>query len=140
MRSRGRSKRSVNEQRIRAEVCEILQMWAAIERTYAGLSADDQKRVKIEADPFGESVKFDGFSANEEFKHFSAAVGLIKDEGRFGRFYGRELDSHVPCLDEYRGMLGRFQIMPRATPSGGLSVADLIALLKERGDPHDREQ
>ena len=115
-------------------------MWAAIERTHAGLSADARKRVEIEADPFGESVNFEDFSANEEFKHFGAAVGLIEDEDRFGRFYGRELDSHVPCLDGYKRMLGRFDIIRSNTPSGDLSVADLIALLKEQVHPHYRER
>ena len=115
-------------------------MWSDIERTCGGLSAADRKRVEVEADPFGESANFAGFSANEEFKHFSAAVGLIQDEGRFGRFHGRELDSHVPCLDGYRRMLVRFEVMSSTALSGQLAVADLIDLLREQVHPLNREQ
>lgn len=124
---------------MRSEVIEILRMWSVIEGSYDGLSEDERKQVEKEAAPWGEAVRFVGFSANEEFKHFSAADDLI-EEGRFGRFYGRNLDSHAPFLDSYRRMLEVFAPMSPAKRAGNLSVADLIDLLRAMVHPENRNQ
>ena len=124
---------------MRSEVIEILRMWSVIEGSYDRLSEDERKQVEKEAAPLGEAVRFLGFSANEEFKHFSAADDLI-EEGRFGRFYGRDLDSHAPLLDSYRRMLAEFAHLSPAKRSGDLSVADLIDLLRAMVDPENRNQ
>ena len=106
-----------------------MRMWTVIERTYDGLSEDDRKRVEIEAALCGYDVKFEGFSENEETTHLRAARELAYSE--FREFNGRDLNSHFPDLDAYKRMLGRFDMIRRNNPSGDLSVADLIALLKE---------
>lgn len=134
---RGRSKRSVKEERVRDEVRMIMRMWLVIERTYGRLSEDDRKRIEIEAAPCGYDVKFKGFGGIYEAKHRGVAYDLAYSE--FREFNGRDLKD-LARLNEYRRLLGLFDIIRGDTPSGDLSVADLIALLKERIHPDYREQ
>ena len=136
MRSRGRSKRLDKERKIHAEVSEIMQMWRVIERRYDRLS--DEERKRIEANPDGREAKFPGFAGNEETTYLRAARELAYCE--FREFGGRDLNSHLPYLDAYRRMLRRFEIILSNTPTGDLSVADLIALLKELVHPSNRER
>lgn len=121
---------------MRDEVFKIMQMWRVIERTYDRLS--DEERKQIEADPYGREAKFPGFTGNEETTHLGAARELAYSE--FREFNDRDLDSHLPYLDAYRRMLNLLEIMLSTNPSGELSVADLIALLKELVDPSNRER
>ena len=122
---------------MRDEVCTIMRMWLVIERAYDRLSDDDRKRVEIEAAPYGYDVKFKGFSGNDDPKHLRAARELAWTE--FREFDGRNL-SDLVGLPAYRRMLDRFDIIRSNSPSGDLSVDDLIALLKERVDPSNRKQ
>lgn len=114
-----------------------MRMWTVIERTYDRLSEDDRKRVEIEAAPNGDDVRFKGFGGNEETTHLRAARELAYSE--FREFNGRDL-AYLASLGAYRRMLGRFEIIRSNNPSGDLSVADLIALLKEQVHPDNREQ
>lgn len=132
--------RSVDEQRTRSEVREILLMWSAIEDAYHQLSEDQRKQIELKAAPFGHTVRFIGFSANEEIEHCTAASDLINGLDRFDRFRGRELHSGVRCLDAYRRMLEVFKGISDTSPSRDLSVADMIDLLIARIHPDHREQ
>ena len=138
MRRRDRLNRLRKDQQVRDEVRMIMRMWLVIEGTCDRLSEDDRKRVEMGAPPCGCDVKFEGFSGNEETKYLGAANKVAY--GEFREFSGRDLNSHFPYLDAYRRMLHRFDIIRSNTPSGDLSVADLIALLKERVHPDNREQ
>ena len=122
---------------MRDEVYAIMLMWTVIERTCDRLSEEDRKRVEIEAGPCGCDVRFEGFGGNDEPKYLEAAHDLAYSE--FREFNGRDLKD-VPRLGPYRRMLGHFEIIRSNNPSGDLSVADLIALLKEQVHPHYREQ
>ena len=77
MRRRGQSKRSLEEKRAYSEVRQILWMWSVIEKAYGRFSADERKRIELEADPFGHDVRFIGFGGNEETAHLSAAYKLV---------------------------------------------------------------
>lgn len=138
MRRRDRLTRLRKDQQVRDEVRMIMRMWLVIERACDRLSEDDRKRVEAEADPYGYDVKFEGFAGNEEIAYLGAAREMAY--GDFERFRGRDLNSHLPSLPAYRRMLDRFDIIRSNTSSGDLSVADLIALLREQIHPDNREQ
>ncbi len=124
-----------------SEVCDVLDMWSMIERSYAKLSKEEEKQVEVEAEPFGKNVRFQGFSVNDEITHYSIADFLINKMGRFDTFEGRELNSHFPCLDAYRRMLTVFK--PRQHTLVGrcdLSVTEIIDVLKEMTHPTERKR
>ena len=112
------------------EVVQTLNVWRFLERSYANLSEKDKERVKKEAKPFGENVVFPGFDGNDETEHFSIAQFLINELGRFVEFKGRDLNSHMPSIDEYRRMIRAFEPMkPRLRGGNLLSVGHIIKLL-----------
>lgn len=135
MRRRGKSKRSLEMERAYSEAREILWMWSVVEKAYGRFSADERKRIELEAHPFGHDVRFKGFAGNEETKHLRAARDLVY--GDFHMFRGRDLDSHLPHLDWYRRMLRIFEDRLNTRPAEDLSVSDIIALMKARRPPDD---
>ena len=90
------------------EVADVLEMWRHIEWGYAKLRKEDRTRIKTEAEPFGKHVSFAGFDGNEETEHLSIANFLVKKLDRFTELKGRDLNSHMPCIDAYRRMLEVF--------------------------------
>ncbi|HUK31195.1 MAG TPA: YfbU family protein [Candidatus Acidoferrum sp.] len=118
------------------EVLEILDKWRLIERSYGSLSHQDKAQLKTEAEPFGVEVTFSGFDGNYEAEHLGVAGFLVDDLGQFAVFKGRDLNSHVPCVDADRRMLAVFRALP---PSASLTAADLAKLLKERIHPENRK-
>ena len=119
-----------------SEVCDVLTMWNALERSNERLSDDDSKRVEDAASsPLG---KFTGFCVNGEVEHYRAAKILIERLDTFERFKGRELNSHLPNLGVYRRMLGVFERLSPEQQAGDLAVADLIELLEARIHPDNR--
>lgn len=119
---------------MRDEVRTIMQMWLVIERTYDRLSAEERKQIETKAAPFGRAVRFDGFAGNEETEYLGAAEDLTRID--FDRFKGRDLNSHLPRLDAYRRMLRVFELISTTSPSGNLSISDIVDLLKARRPPH----
>lgn len=116
-----------------SEVCDVLTMWNALERSNERLSDDDRKRVEDAASsPLG---KFIGFSINDEVEHYRAAKILIDRLGRFKRFKERDLNSHLPYLGVYRRMLDVFKRLSPEQQAGDLTVAELIELLEARIHP-----
>ena len=131
---------SVTSQQTVLEVCDVLNMWSFIERSHAQLSKEEKKQVEVEAEPFGEDVRFEGFSVNDEIEHYSTANFLINRMGRFAPFKGRELNSHFPCLGAYRRMLTVFKPILHTLPGrDDLSVSEIIDLLKEKTHPENRK-
>ena len=129
-----RLKHLAKEQDVRDEVRTIMQIWLVIERTYDRLSAEERKQIETKAAPFGRAVRFDGFSGNEETEYLGAAEDLTKID--FDRFKGRDLNCHLPRLDAYRRMLRVFELISTTSPSGDLSISDIVDLLKARRPPH----
>ena len=122
----------VSSPRVVSEVCDVLDMWSFIERSYEQLSERDKKRVESEAAPYGKDVTFKGFDGNNESEHFSVANFLINDLGRYYRFKERELNSHYPGIDGHRRMLAVFKPMLKSSSlvGGELSASQIIDLLK----------
>ena len=113
-------------------VVDILDMWDFIESSYDELSEKDKERLKKEADPFGKHVKFMGFDGNNEASYIGIARFLIEKMGRFSSFKKRELNSHMPTVGTYRGMLSVFEPMRSKLIGTRLNTTQLIAILNER--------
>lgn len=134
MGSRRQSKRSLEKEQAHSEVRKILWMWSVIEKAYGRFSADERKRIELEAHPFGHDVRFKGFAGNEETKHLRAARDLVC--GDFHMFRGRDLNSHFPHLGWYRRMLEIFEDRLSTRPAGDLSVSDIITLMNAKHPPY----
>jgi uncharacterized protein YfbU (UPF0304 family) len=116
-------------------VVNVLDMWNFIERSYETLSKQDQERVEKEADPFGKHVKFRGFDGNNESTHMSIAHFLVDEMGRFSRFKGRDLNSHMPTLATYGRMLEVFEPLRAELIGRDLDADEIIAVLKAKKYP-----
>ncbi len=114
------------------EVVDILEMWSTVESYYDRLSAEDKELVKKEAHPYGSEVRFPGFDGNNEGEYMSIARFLIDDLHRFTNFKGRELNSHMPSLEQYQRMLVVFQTLRPQIPDTPFSATQIISLLNER--------
>lgn len=118
------------------EVCEILDMWSLIERSYRGLSPEDTTLIEKEAAPLGKHVRFTGFDGNNEAEYINVAGFLVDELERFSEFKGRDLNSHMPSLDAHRRMLTVFKPM---RTSSNLTATEIIAILKHRIHPESRK-
>ena len=121
-----------------SEVCDVFNMWSAIERSHERLSDDERERVEP-ARP-GVSIRFAGFSVNDEIEHYSAAKILINELDGFVRFKGRDLNSRGPYLDMYRRILKVYKHLPPMSLASDLSVDEIIDLMKAQIHPDSREQ
>ena len=106
----------------RNNVIEILDMWDSIETGYERLTDDEKRQI-------GEEPKFHGFDGNYEAEYYTIALFLVEDLGRFERFKGRGLNSHVPMLYKYRPMVTEFQHMQKE-PGGLVGAGAIIQLLE----------
>jgi uncharacterized protein YfbU (UPF0304 family) len=117
------------------EVLDILDMWTFLEEAYDRFGPQDRKKVEAGAAPFGTTVAFVGFDGNNETRLMGIAQFLVDDMGRFQRFKGRDMNSHMPSIDTYRRMLAAFDPI-RATLDGDPLTADqIIPILKAKKHP-----
>ena len=114
----------VDSARAVTEVVDTLDMYDILEINFDRLSAKDKARLKEEAEPFGDDVKFRGFDGNNESEHFSIARFLVEDMGRWSRFKKRDMNSHSPAIDSYRRMLAH---VPAHQTHDGRGVDDAAA-------------
>lgn len=112
-----------------AEVLDILQLWDDIEYTYTKLSKDEQQLIEQKVEVFGKNPKFPGFDGNNESEYLATAYFLINDLERFERFKGRDLNSHMPLLENYHRMLEVFKPIRRSVLTPELSANNLIEIL-----------
>ncbi len=111
-------------------VVDTLDMWSFIESAYKGFSAADKNRIATEVGPLGKDPKFHGFDGNYESEYMGIARFLVTNMGRFESFKGRDFNSHVPVTDRYRVMAAAFEPMRVGLSGRGLSVGEVINLLK----------
>jgi uncharacterized protein YfbU (UPF0304 family) len=112
-----------------AFVGDVLDMWDRLESGYAKLSKKDKERVAKEAEPWGD-VHFTGFDGNTESALMSIARFRVDKMEHFPRFKGRDLNSHLPCVDTYRRMLGEYTPISRNLGSGDPGLNQIISILK----------
>jgi uncharacterized protein len=91
------------------DVVKYLNMWSILEESHSSFDSEAKDKVAREAEPFGKHVRFPGFDGNNEARALSIARILIDDMGRFERFRGRDLNSHVPLISNYDRMLKVFE-------------------------------
>jgi uncharacterized protein YfbU (UPF0304 family) len=116
---------------VRKEVIDILAMWSILESSYERLSPEDKELIKVEAQPFGNDVKFRGFDGNNEGSYMGIASFVINHLDRFTEFKGRDLNSHYESLDGYRRMCSVYD--PMVVASGrDLSANQIIEIIKEQ--------
>ncbi|MDA0734199.1 MAG: YfbU family protein, partial [Chloroflexi bacterium] len=112
-----------------SEVVNVLDMWMFIESAYDKLSKEDKDCIAKLAEPFGKDVSFQGFGGNYESEHLHIAHFLINDLDRFSYFKGRDLNSHMPLMEDYRRMLMVFEPMRQTLVGGCLSTKQIVELL-----------
>lgn len=115
------------------ETANILSMWRVLEQSYANLSKADKDRIKVEAHPFGDEVKFVGFDANND-PHQHIAEVIVNVLGRFEERKGKIPNSHSSAtITGYRSMLQEYQaVISEKAPTGQLTTDDLIRILSAR--------
>jgi uncharacterized protein YfbU (UPF0304 family) len=118
------------------DTVDILEMWDTIEWTFENLSDTDKEKVRS---AYGDrDVKFLGFDGNNE-DHYGTATFLVDKMGRFQRFKGRDLNSHMPSIDIYKRMYRVYQpIRSSVVPGVGLSANSVINILAARIHPESR--
>ena len=122
------------------EVVDILDMWSFVERAYQNLAPEEKNKLKIDADPFGEDPKFQGFDGNNETEYMGTAMFLVNELERFQEFQGRSFNSHCPSIDMHRRMLAEFEPIRRTLGHGRpMTLDDLITILKAIIHPSRRE-
>lgn len=123
------------------ETRDILWMWNSIEEHYERLSPDEQKRIEDSVGPLGKGPRFEGFDWNDAIEaQYVSVADMIKRLGDFKRFKDRATNSHGRILDSYRRMYAAFEpLIMQRRGSGGLTVDDLIAILRERIHPTQRQ-
>lgn len=120
-------------------VVDILDMWSFLEEAYAKLSAAEKSRLAKEVGPLGKEVRFWGFDGNNETERLGIARFLIEKMDRFTRFKGRHLNSHMPTTAAYHRMFSVFEPIRTMLIGRGLSVDEMISILKERVHPEHRK-
>lgn len=111
-------------------VVDTLDTWSFIERGYEKLSKADKDRLEAEVPIFGKNPRFIGFDGNHETEYMGIARFLVEKMGRFERFKGRELNSHMPTVQRYEQMNATFEPIRAKLLGRELTVDELIALLK----------
>lgn len=91
------------------DVVKYLNMWSILEESHSSFDSETKNKVAREAEPFGKHVRFPGFDGNNEARALSIAKILIDDMGRFERFRGRDLNSHMSLISNYDRMLKVFE-------------------------------
>lgn len=122
-----------------SETINILEMWYRLEEGYANLSAEAKAQLAKDAEPWGSMVRFPGFSGNEETEHLSIARFLVERMHRFGGFAERDLDSHVPILDDHRRALQVFEPLRRDLVGRTLGLTQMTQILREMLHPSRRK-
>jgi len=111
-------------------VVDTLDMWSFIEEACAKFSAADKERLVKEVGPWAKDPKFTGFDGNNEAEYLNIARFLVEKLGRFESFKGRSFNSHSPKVESYRHMTRLFEPMRVKLVGRGLSVSEVIELLR----------
>lgn len=111
-------------------VVDTLDTWAFIEEACERFTASQREQIATEVGPLGAHIEFQGFDGNNESSQLSIARFLIEDMDRFSRFKGRSLNSHHPTHSRYARMNQLFASMRAGLIGHGLTVAQVIALMK----------
>ena len=115
------------------EVSDIMAMWDSLERSYQHLSDVEKQDVSEQARIGSEGISFPGFGENFEIEHLSIAKMLVRNLDHYQSLNGKDLNSHIPCLDGYRRMLMVYEpLKPSLSTGRNLSMVEIIAIRQAR--------
>lgn len=115
------------------QTVDILDMWDMVELSFADLGDDEKARVR--AVNHGHDPQFSGFDGNNESEFLGIARHLIEDMGRWDRFRGRGLNSHMPSVVGYLRMHGVFEPIRAELgrrPNVRLTADEIIGIIEGR--------
>ena len=122
-------------------VCDILDMWDRLEQDFAKLSPVERARVQTQSYSSG-PPHFEGFDGNNETDLMHIAGLLVNELGRWSRFKGRGLNSHMPSIETYNRLLAVWRpILDRKVKQLGnyqFTADEIIAILREHIHPTHR--
>ena len=108
------------------ETADILDMWWSLERAYQDLSPADKKKVNEATKP--KDIKFIGFDGNNE-NHYGIARYFVEDLKSFEHFKDRDLNSHMPSIDNYRQMYRIFEPMRKTLANRSLNADEVVKIM-----------
>ena len=111
-------------------VVDTLDMWSFVEEACAKFSTADKDKIVTEVGPWAKEPQFIGFDGNNEGEYLNIARFLVEKLDRFQSFKGRSFNSHSPKVASYRHMIRLFEPMRAKLVGRGLSVDEVIELLK----------
>ena len=115
-----------------SEVSNILDMWAILESVYERLTNEQKEQIVAELGSAGKDVHFPGFDGNYEGEYLGIAGFFVDSLKLFQTFKNRDLNSHIPLLDQYRKMLEVFEGIRSSLRYGELSASHIIEILRAR--------
>lgn len=90
------------------DVVNFMHMWGVLEDTWNNISENKKENI-LEKVKIGKNVRFPGFHSSAELKLYRIARLFVDDMGRFERYKGRDLNSHVPMREQYEKMYSNYQ-------------------------------
>jgi uncharacterized protein YfbU (UPF0304 family) len=123
------------------EVCDLLDMWDVLERSFEALPPAEKQRVTDHPDVHS-APKFSGFDGNNEGA-YHIANRLTRDLDRWTQFGPpRDMNSHSMVIGTYRRLYKGFEpIWLRHVDAGGpfqLTADEIIEVMRERVHPEFR--
>lgn len=119
------------------EVVDFLDMWSFLEEAYEGFSKAEKDKIEKETSYSG-GVKFLGFDGNNETEHRGIALFMTEKMGRFERFKGRDLNSHMPSIEVYRRMYSVFEDIRTRLVGRTMTADEVVTVMNERVHPSNR--
>lgn len=111
-------------------VVDVLDLWTFVEEAYEKFSASQKQQITDEVGSWATNIVFPGFDGNNEASQLSIAQFLTNKMDRFTRFKDRGLNSHCATFERYSRMVRLFEPMRKTLIGHGLSVEQVITLLK----------
>lgn len=118
------------------QVCDYLDMWTIIERSWSKFSKDEKAKIGDAAEPFGTDVEFPGFDGNNEGEYLSIAKFLVDELDSYSDFKGRgDLNSHSQSIETYARMHAVFERLRPSISQGVMTADQIIEVLKAKRYP-----
>lgn len=91
------------------EVADAFMMWSFVENAVGNFSATQKTEYESLVGEHDQDPKYLGYDGNNETDHYSATEMMVESLDKFGEFFGREHNSHLPTAQTYRQMVHEFK-------------------------------